>query len=757
MNDQIRDLRPGIDAARHAPGMSPRDDDEVDVRELLDLLWSGRWLILTVAVLVTAIGVAYALLAAPVYEADGLVQVEEEKQGLSSTLSQLTSVLGGSPVQAPAEIAILRSRMVLGAVIEQLKLRIDARPRYFPVLGEAIARRRSDLEAPAEPIMGLESFAWGGERIVVTTFDVPRALEDAQFTLIAAENNGFELLDPEDRLVGKGTIGEPFQAPTSEGPITLFVQELVARPRTEFRLAQLAVQTVLKSVSERLVVEEQAKDSGIIRVSYSGADPVAVASVVNAVEQEYLRQNVERRSEEAQQSLEFLKKQLPDIKAKVDQAQRSLNAYQSKEGSADVQKETELVLDQAVSLETQKLQLQQEREAASQRYTAQHPVIVTLTEQIRSLDAALAKLRGQVESLPQKQQEIFGLMRDLEINQGLYTAMLNSVQELQITKAGTIGNVRIIDAALPPLKPSEPRKALTVALAAVLGVVLGVAAVALRRMLIRGVDRPEDVERVVGIPTYASIPYSRSQRIVQGQLGQKDRAHAVLAAINSGDVAIEALRSLRTALHFAMLEARNNIIMFTGPTPALGKSFVSLNLAAVLAQAGHRVVVIDADLRRGRLHRYFQWGAAPGVADLVTGQCSVEQAVRATPIENLSVVPSGSKPPNPAEILLHEDFGALLGKLSSQFDYVIVDTPPVLPVADAAIVGALAGTTFVVLKSGEHPMRAIQETVRRLQRTGLEVKGVIFNQVGMKIGSYGYGSYGASYGYSAYGYGSDRK
>jgi tyrosine-protein kinase Etk/Wzc len=215
---------------------------------------------------------------------------------------------------------------------------------------------------------------------------------------------------------------------------------------------------------------------------------------------------------------------------------------------------------------------------------------------------------------------------------------------------------------------------------------------------------------------------------------------------------VEALRSLRTSLHFALLEARNNIIMFTGPTAGLGKSFISTNLGAVLAQGGKRVVVVDADLRRGLLCRYFGAAQTPGVSNYIAENAELKTVIKKSAVERLDFIPSGTRPPNPAEILMHERFANLLNTLSRSYDFVLVDTPPILPVTDAAIVGRLAGTTLLVLKSAEHPMRAVEEAVRRLRTAGVQVRGTIFNQVGKRVGSYGYGSYGYTYGYSTQAY-----
>lgn len=732
------------------------EEDEVNVRELFDIVWSGKWIIVAATLAALVLSIAYALTAQPIFEAKGLVQVEQEKNALNSSVDQLSALIGSPPTESAAEIVLIKSNMVLGSVIDSRKLYIAAEPVFFPYVGKAIVRLREPLEMPAPAVLGLRHYAWGGERIRVTALDFPESWHDKGFELEALAGGGFSLRDGDGKLVMTGRAGQRTALTTPDGQIAIFVQELVARPGTRFSITRIALPTILASFADQLAVTEEAKDSGVLSLKFQSDDRRFAADLVNAVEDAYLNQNVERRSAQAAQSLEFLKKQLPELRAKVDEAQARLNSYQLQKGSIDVQQETELVLRQSVDLETQRQTAIQQRDAALQRFTAQHPVVVTLNEQIRGIEREQGTLRKQVENLPETQQEILSLMRDLDVNSQLYTGLLNSAQELQVTKAGTVGNVRIVDRGLVPIQPVKPRKKLIVVLGVLLGGFAGLVIVFGMRALLRGVDRPEEIERAIGLPTYASVPYSPEQNTIMGSLRRKSATGSkILAAIDPHDLAVEALRSLRTSLHFAMMEADNNIVMFTGPVADLGKSFISINLGAVLAMSQKRILVIDADLRRGVLHRYAGATQKPGLSDFIAGTADEATIIQKTTVTGLDFIANGTRPPNPSEILMSERFADLLTAVSKFYDYVLIDTPPVLPVTDAAIVGRLAGTTLVVLKAAEHPMRAIEETVRRLRQAGVNVRGMIFNQVGARVGSYGYGSYGYAYGYSSYGYKSD--
>lgn len=728
------------------------EDDEIDLREIFDLLKAGRWAICVFVVGALLLGVFYIVFANPVYDVNGVVQVEQSDKsgGLANALGSIGSLLGGAPSQADAEIQIIRSRLVLEKVIRQLNLLVDARPHYFPLIGRTIAHWNSGAEQPvgAPPLLG--RYAWGAESIKVSQFEVSGYWLDRSWTLTATTANHYTLTDPDGNTVLKGEVGQLAVAASDQGPVSILVKKLTARSGETFRVTRFAIQTVLKNMGEKLGVSQMGgsgvgKSSGIIQITYSGHDKAKITRIVDTIENVYLAQNIKQQTSKAQKSLQFLESQLPDLKTKVDKAQARLAHYQRSHGAADVASETQLLLQKSVALETQRQTLIQQREQALQRFTSNHPVIKGLDRQLATIKSDQAKLKQRINALPNAQQDVLSLMRDMDVSTQLYGTMLDAIQQFQVTKAGTVGDVRVVDTALAPLKPTSPKKALSLVLAVVLGGFLGIAWVFLRRMLLRGVDDPALIERNFGINVLASIPYVREQRRLMRGGHRGKRGSHVLATLDQENLAIEALRSLRTALHFAMLEAPNNVLMLTGPAPNIGKSFISANYAAVLALTGKRVVVVDVDLRKGHLQEYFDAQDRPGVSDCIADSMSLQQLIQSGGVEGLDFIARGDHPPNPAELLMHDRFKALIEELSSSYDYVILDTPPVLAVADAAIVGKLAGTTLLVLKSAEHPLREIEETIKRLAGAGIQARGVLMNQVGVKAGAYGHGNYGYSY------------
>ena len=214
------------------------------------------------------------------------------------------------------------------------------------------------------------------------------------------------------------------------------------------------------------------------------------------------------------------------------------------------------------------------------------------------------------------------------------------------------------------------------------------------------------------------------------------------------DPAIESIRNLRTALHFGMMDVKNNCIMIAGPGPSVGKSFVSVNLAAVLATNEKKVLLIDGDLRRGHLHEYLGIERENGLTEFVSGDIPIGDALHQTTVPGLTLIPTGVLPPNPAELLLHKRFTNCLSVLASRYDHIIIDSPPILAVTDATIIGQMAGGTLMVLKAGEHPMREIELSVKRLQQANVNLRGILFNDVPAQNRKYGAGRYHYAYAYS---------
>lgn len=730
---------------QNTPVPTPQDtSDEIDLLALLGALLDNKAIIIACTVFFAVVGIAYALLTTPVYVANSMIQIEEKSSGVGSLLGGSELMSTSSPTVT--EIELLKSRQVLGKAVDNLKLTISVQPKLFPVIGSFLNRRfqPEDEQPVASPFLGFKTYAWGGEQIEVFQLEVPSAYLGKPLTLVAGENGAYTILNADEQELITGIVGEPLD----ENGFKVQVAELVARPGTHFNVVKRGRLSTVLGLQRAIGASEKGKDSGILTISLESTRPADAITVLNEVARLYVRQNIERKSAEAQQSLEFLTGQLPKVRKDLEQAEQALNDYQGSSGSVDITIETQSVLGQVVELETAISELSLKREELQRRFTKDHPSYQALVSQMGQLEARRNRLLDEVGGLPETQQELLRLSRDVQVSTEIYTQMLNKSQELDITRAGTVGNVRIIDdAAVDTSAPVKPKKQLIVLIATMLGGMLGVGIALLRHALNRGIENPELIEQL-GLPVYASVPFSKDQEVLERSFkGKQARAQGshLLAQTNPADLSIEALRSLRTSLHFAMMEAKNNIMMISGPSPAVGKSFISANLAAIVAQAGQKVLLVDADMRKGYLHKLLNDTPEPGLSDLLVNTHTLADVTHKSEIDGLHFISRGAIPPNPSELLMHANFQVLLEQLSKMYDLVIVDTPPILAVTDAALVGRLAGTSLIVTRFGLNPIKEIEVTLQRFRNNGIEIKGAIFNAVEKKAGAYGYGNYQYAY------------
>lgn len=706
---------PGWDGARL--------DGEVDLAEYLHVVLDARWLVLGVAALCLALGVAYAWVATPQYRSDVVLQVEERKAGMGP-LGDMAELFG-SDASSETEMEILRSRSVVGAVVDDLRLDLHADPAYLPLLGRAVARRYEG-EAPAGAPPGLGGYAWGGERIRVDRLEIDGALSGKVLTLVAGEGGAFEVRDDEGRALGAGAVGQPATA----GGASLFVSELVARPGTRFRLRLQSREEAIQDLQQDLRVSEKGKKTGILSVSMEGPDPKRLAATLDAISETYLRQNVERKSAEAAKTLSFLETQLPVLRSNLEAAEADLERYRTKKGGVDVSLATQSVVTRAVEVEKAASELQVEYAALRQRFTDSHPALLAIRDKLRRLDGERVLIEGRLKLLPEAELESARRLRDVKVANELYLVLLNKAQEMKVVKAGTLGNVRILDEALHPTKPFSPDRGRIASLALVLGLVAGVGLAFARRTFDTGVEDPDQVERAAGIPVFASIPFSKSEA---QRADEKGNARPLLASVDPKDLSVESLRSLRTALQFALVEAGSQVVSVCGPAPGVGKSFVTANLGFLLADAGKRVVVVDTDLRRGALHKRLGLERGTGLAEVIAGM-PLSEALRETGHPRFAALTSGTLPPNPAELLGSERMARVIAELSGRFDLVLLDTPPVLAVTDAMLVARHAGVNLMVVRAGEHPIRELLAAVRLINRSGSRVNGFVMNGVKLDRG-----------------------
>lgn len=718
-------------------------DDEIDLAELAGRLLDYKKLIIFVTLGVFILGCLYAGFATRIYQANTLLQVEPKK-GVVPGMDQLTDVFSSSDTVTQTEIQIIKSRMVLGAAVEQLMMNVSVKPHQ----GFLAARLWPNKEDKTPAYFA----GWHGDKFAISLsqLSVPQALAGQVLTLTVTREKGsdkgsqkgYTLSFDDTLLIAHGEVNETEQ--TQQG-LLIKVADLKAPVGSVFDVVLTPRNQVVQSLKARLSIAEQGQKTGILSLSLTDAIAGRAVAILQAIDQSYLLQNIQRSAAQASKSLKFVDQQLPKIKKKLNDAEDRLNVYRQKSDSVDVTLKTKSLMERLVSIEAQINDLKLKESEVASLYTKSHPTYRSLLRQMDSLNHDKKRIEDQISELPSTQQEVLRLTRDVKTNQQIYMQMLNQSQELKIAKASTVGNVRIIDVPVAGLAPIKPKVPLILALSIVLGLMLSIGFVLLRLALRRGLESPEQLEQL-GLPVYATLPLSPGQAKADERYQRKKKRKIrqprfLLATKDPADVSIEALRSLRTSLHFAIMET-SNLVMITGASPGAGKSFVASNLAAVLAKSGQRVLLIDADMRRGHLHHIFDAvNGEFGLSSYLSGKESLDDSIQSTNVEGLSVLPRGKTPPNPSELLMHPRFAELAKQVAKDYDLVLIDTPPILAVTDAGVVGQHVGATLMVARYQVNTPKEIEAAWQRFEQNNVVIKGCVFNCVERQSNNYYYYDY----------------
>lgn len=712
-------------------------EDTIDLKQLFFSLIAQWKLIALCMILSLVCALLYLRITPNTYAVDALVQVEENKGASAALLGDLSSMVEQKQ-PAQAEIEILKSRLVLGSVIKTLNLDLKISGTENGFFDRLLSPH--DYQTTYNP--KFITFKDDTKSFDVRQFEIPNyyldknlllKFKDKQFTLTDSTTNQIVLTAP---------INQASQLNSEYGTwkVAIYTQSAL---KDTYHIQKMSLPAAMNSITSNYSVAEKGKLTGILGLNYQGEDKQHITQVLNAILVAYSQQNIERRSAETAQTLKFLDEQLPELKQQLDVAEREFNKFRQQFNTVDVTKESELYLTQSITLETSKIEIEQRLAEAAAKYTGEHPVMQQMNAQLTAINKKIGDLNGTLKQLPDLQRRYLQLYREVEVKTQLYTALLNSYQQLRIAKAGEIGNVRIVDTAVLPITPIAPKKSLILMLALFLGAFLGTLLALMRNMLRSGIKDSSQIENELDLPVYATVPRSPIQenRI---KLLKKKKNIPILAVKNSDDIAIESLRSMRTAIHFALSTAKNNIIMISGPAPELGKSFISINLATILAQNDKRVLLIDADMRRGYMHKYFNYDAQPGLSEYLSNQQGLDQIIRDTDVKNLSSMSRGKSPVNPSELLGTSKFAEMLQHLSSQYDHILIDTPPILAVTDGIIVSQYAGVNLVIARHAQTQIKELELTVNRFEQAGVKVTGVILNDIQRTAGS----SYGYNYAYA---------
>lgn len=722
-----------------------QDNNEIDLLELFTTLLDGKWTIVFFTTIACGLALIIAYGQPSIYASDTLLQVEKK----TSTVPGLEGLAGlsGAESSIPTELELLRSRNILGQVVKKLKLDIVANPQRIKRLGLFYHHffNKGSVEKPPQ-IWGqwddfASQYAWGNESIEVVSLVVPDSFLNKALLVIAGEKGSYKVFDG-DILLMKGKIDKLSFSKNNQ--FEIHISKLIGLPGTHYSLVKQSPLASIKNLQDTLKITEKGKKTGVIQLQLNGTDKAKMIAILNNIAYVYLELNKSYSKEEAGKALVFLENQLGPIKKTLAEAELALSQYRTRHQTANMSVETTGVLGVVAGIDTQLQELALKKAELSQQYTVHHPRLKVLVIQESKLKQRKKEMLSQVTRLPKKQQDLLELERDRKVSNEIYFKILNDIQEFKIAKESKMGNVHVVDKAVAYEGAVKPKRSLIVAIGGMLGLLLGVAFVFVRKMLHRMITDPNVLEQKLNIPVYATIPLHRklNKLIAKGKRGRIQKT--LLALQDPTDPTIESLRSLRTSLQFTLFEADNNVLMITGPSPSVGKSFISSNFAAVLANSGQKILLIDADMRKGYLHKVLDLPSSTlGLSDLISGECSVEEAVHSIPLgeHSIDAITCGRTPPNPSELLMNTYFAELLVSFSKKYDLVLIDTPPVNAVTDPVVIGRHAGVVFMVVHNNHHPIEEIEHSLATLKHSGVTVNGFIYNGYVASKHKYGYGSY----------------
>lgn len=724
---------------------SKEDNDEIDLMALLFAILRGWKVIVFFAVLGLVIGILYSRYVNPTFKSDALIQIEENSKGVAALGADISELIGSEVSKAQAEAELIRSRMILEPVVNLLHLRIRLSD---PNIGALDRIKSNSTDTQINKPEGVSLKTEDGE-VKISQFNVSQEYLNRPFTLTRSAT-GFVLTNGFDDF--KGQIGKAYLFKGTDGQIQITVNDLPADGYS-VNITKQSLQTTTDQINSALSVVEKGKQTGIIQLSMTGANQQQTSLILKQIVLSYIDQNQSRGSEETTKTISFMETQIPTLKKKLEDSEAVFNDFRKKYGTIDVGKEAELLLTENSQIDAQLNELKLKKADLTTYYTEEHPLVVQINEQLAVLNARKNEIDDTIAGLPEIQREFLQLSADTTINREIYLTLLKNYEQLKIVKAGQIGFARIIDLPISTYKAIAPKKLQIMILAMLLGAMLGTMLVLLKNMLRNVVKDPERIEGKTGVPVVATIP--RSPLLTRLRKNKK-APNRLLAYVDNNSLSYEAIKSLRTNLMFGMpvegrAGQRAKVILVTGESPGVGKSFISANLTEVFAQLDKKVLIIDADMRLGELHRMFSMSQDNGLADylsqdkthlskskakaqtteVITSQetSNLASFIHPTGIDNIDFIPRGQHPRNPASLLANGSFNHLMAELNLHYDYIVIDSPPVLAASDAMILAQHADKVLMVTRYDDSIEGQLVYAVNQMNKANIKVDGIILNDV----------------------------
>ncbi|MGE6330872.1 polysaccharide biosynthesis tyrosine autokinase [Psychrobacter pacificensis] len=710
-------------SAKTAVEAVEKEDDEIDLMALLLALLRGWKTILFFAILGLLIGILYSRYVNPTYKSEALIQIDEKSSGISALGGDISELIGAEDSKAQTEAELIRSRLVLEPVINSLHLRIRLADPEVGAIDRIVNDRTNTAIHTPEGV----SLTTTDGQASISQFNVSQGYLNQSFTLTRSET-GFTLSNELDEF--KGQLNQPHQFKGADGQIQITVNDLPADSHA-ISLTKQSLQKTTNTINSALSVVEKGKQTGIIELSMTGNNQQQTSLILKEIVLSYVGQNQSRGTEDTTRTLEFMETQIPLLRKKLEDSEAEFNEFRTKYGTIDVSQEAQILLAENSQIDTQLSELKLKKADLTTYYTDEHPLVIQINEQIAVLNARKQKIDNTIAGLPEVQREFLKLSQDTEINREIYLNLLKNYQQLQIAKAGQTGFARIIDLPINTFDAIAPKKLQIMILALLLGGMLGTMLVLLKNLLRNVVKDPERLEAKTGVPVIATIP--RSPLLTRLRKNKKS-PNRLLAHADNDSLSYEAIKSLRTNLMFGMpvvgkVGERAKVILITGESPGVGKSFISANLTEVFSQLDKKVLIIDADMRLGELHRMFDMTPDNGLGDYLAQQGELAAVIHPTSIDNIDFMPRGQHPKNPSSLLSGDKFKQMMTELNEHYDYIVIDSPPILAASDAMIMSHYADKVLMVTRYDQSVEGQVAYAIKQMHKADIQVDGIVLNDV----------------------------
>ncbi len=729
-------------------------DKQIDLHDYLRVILKHRWTILTVfAVIVVSVAI-FSFTATPIYKATTRIIIEKENPKVVS-IQEVVSVDSAGTDYYQTQYKIIESRSVAREVIKRLKL--DENEEFVPKPGKGFF---SDIKlAIRDGISGFFSLFKAAKP--------PQALpgeDDDPYSGLISSFISRITVSPirNSRLVD---VSYEAKDPVLAAKITNALSQAYINLNLETKLK--ATQDAINWLNSRITEERKkvdAAEQALLQYKERHGIVTDFSSNVETI---------------TAQKLAALNTQVVEAEAKRVEAETRYRTAASLERTPDMLDSVPEVMNNALigQIKSMEIELSKRKSELSKKYGPNHPQMTAIDSELdtlqarkmreirrvvnllnneyrvalareNSLKASLGRQKGESLQMNQKAIDYSVLRRESESTKEMYDLLIKRFKETSLTEDIKTGNIRVVDRAEVPKSPVKPKKGQNILLAIVVGLSLGVGLAFFLEYLDSTIKVPEDIKHHLGIPYLGPVPSFAYEGANPGDPERKP-SEDLIAHLTPKATASESYRGIRTGILFSSADSSPQVILVTSAGPREGKTITAANVAITMAQTGGRVVILDCDMRRPKVHKVFETSRDKGMANILVGSCEVDEAIIATAIPNIDIVPSGPIPPNPSEILGSHRMEGLIKTLRARYERIIIDSPPVTAVTDAVILSRMVDGVVLIIRAGEVHREIIKNALSQLRSVNARLLGAVLNGVEMGRDSYYY------YQYYYYYYGED--